>query len=43
MLNVGIDFELLPTGERSPPGWNKVTGHLVFDVKIDFKVRLDGF
>ena len=43
MLNVGIAFEVLRTVEREPPGWNKVTGHLVFDVKIDFKVRLDGF
>ena len=36
MLNVGIAFEVLPTGERAPLGWNKVTGHLVFDMKMDF-------
>ena len=46
MLNVGIAFEVLPTGEKASPGWIKVTGHLVFDVKMDFtrKARwaLDG-
>ena len=46
MLNVGIVFEVLPTGDKAPPGWNKVNGHLVFDVKMDFtrKARwvLDG-
>ena len=36
MLNIGIAFEVLPTGEKSLPGWSKVTGHLVFDVKMDF-------
>ena len=36
MPNTGINFEVLPTGERDPPGRNKVTGHLVFDVKMDF-------
>ena len=46
MPNTGINFEVQPTGERDPPGRNKVTGHLVFDVKMDFtrKARwvLDG-
>ena len=46
ILNVGIAFEVLPTGEKSPPGWIKVTGHLVFDVEMYFtrKARwvLDG-
>ena len=36
MLNVCIVFEVLTTGEKAPPGWIKVTGHLVFDVKMDF-------
>ena len=36
MLNVDIAFEVLHTGEEAPPGWIKVTGHLVFDVKMDF-------
>ena len=46
MLNVGIAFEVLPTGEKAPPEWRKVTGHLVFDVKMDFtrkeRLVLDG-
>ena len=46
MTNVGIAFEILEEGKTPPVGWNKVTGHLVFDVKMDFtrKARwvLDG-
>ena len=37
MLNVVIEFEVLITGEKVPPGWSMVTGNLVFDVKMDFK------
>ena len=36
MLNIGIAFEVLPTDEKAPPGWSKVTRHLVFDVKMGF-------
>jgi hypothetical protein len=46
MTNVGIAFEVLEDGVSAPPGWHKVTGHLIFDVKMDFtwKARwvLDG-
>lgn len=46
MTNVGIAFEILEDGNEPPVGWNEVTGHLVFDVKMDFtrKARwvLDG-
>jgi len=46
MTNVGIAFEALEDGVSAPPGWHKVTGHLIFDVKMDFtrKARwvLDG-
>jgi hypothetical protein len=46
MLNIGITFEILPEGQQPPPTWKKVTGHLVWDVKMDFsrKARwvLDG-
>jgi hypothetical protein len=46
MTNIGIAFEVLPDGEPAPVGWNKVTGHLIWDVKMDFtrKARwvLDG-
>ena len=46
MTNIGIAFEVLEEGATAPPGWHKVSGHLVFDVKMDFtrKARwvLDG-
>ena len=46
MTNVGVAFQVLGENEKAPPGWSKVTGHLVFDVKMDFtrKARwvLDG-
>ena len=46
MTNAGIAFEVLDQGQSAPPGWRKVTGHMVFDVKMDFtrKARwvLDG-
>ena len=46
MTNVGIAFEVLNNEKRAPPGWRKVTGHIIFDVKMDFtrKARwvLDG-
>jgi hypothetical protein len=36
MHNVGVVFEVLGNVERAPPAWSQVTGHLVFDVKMDF-------
>lgn len=36
MFNVGVAFEVLDEGAKAPPGWSKVTGHLVWDVKMDF-------
>ena len=46
MRNIGIAFELLEDGQRAPPIWHLVTGHLIWDVKMDFtrKARwvLDG-
>ena len=46
MFNVGVAFEILAEGEKAPYGWHLVTGHLVWDVKMDFtrKARwvLDG-
>ena len=46
MFNVGIAFEVLEDKQSAPLGWSKVTGHLVWDVKMDFtrKARwvLDG-
>jgi hypothetical protein len=46
MTNVGVAFEVLERSQSVPPGWKKVTGHLVWDLKMDFtrKARwvLDG-
>ena len=46
MYNVRVAFEILDEGAHAPHGWKQVTGHLVWDVKMDFtrKARwvLDG-
>ena len=46
MFNVGVAFEILEEGQAAPPGWKKASGHLIWDVKMDFtrKARwvLDG-
>ena len=36
MKNVAVAFEILDQGEQAPVGWSKSSGHLVFDVKMDF-------
>jgi hypothetical protein len=36
MTNVGVAFEILPNGEQPPPGWIQVSGHIIFDVKMDY-------
>lgn len=36
MFNVGIAFELLEEGSKPPPGWKQSSGHIIFDVKMDF-------
>ena len=42
MTEVGVVFEVLEEEMKAPIGWSKVTGHLVWDVKMDFtrKARL---
>ena len=46
MHNVGVAFQILEEDENLPVGWTKATGHMIFDVKMDFtrKARwvLDG-
>ena len=46
MFQVGIAFEVFEDGATAPKGWTKVTGHIIWDVKMDFtrKARwvLDG-
>ena len=36
MTNVSIAFCILERGEKALPGYKKVSGHLVWDLKIDF-------
>ena len=36
MTNVGISFEILDRDTPVPVGWKKSTGHLIWDVKMDF-------
>ncbi len=36
MGNLMIAFEILEPGQKAPPGWLKATGHIIFDVKMDF-------
>jgi hypothetical protein len=36
MGNLMIAFEILDPGQKAPPGWFKATGHIIFDVKMDF-------
>ena len=41
MINVGIAFEVMEHYENVTVGWHAVTGHIIFDVNMDFtrKVR----
>ncbi|KAL7528322.1 hypothetical protein ACHAXR_005938, partial [Thalassiosira sp. AJA248-18] len=36
MTNVGIAFKILEKEEALPPGYKKSSGHIIFDVKMDF-------
>ena len=36
MKNVAVAFEILEDGSPIPVGWSKSSGHLFFDVKMDF-------
>jgi hypothetical protein len=36
MHNVGIAFSVLDEGQDAPVGWSKQSGHLIFDVNMDF-------
>ena len=46
MYNIGVAFEILEDGNTAPAGYTKVSGHLIWSVKMDFtrKARwvLDG-
>jgi hypothetical protein len=36
MTEVGVAFEVLEEDMKAPIRWSKVTGHLVWDVEMDF-------
>ena len=36
MSGLSMTFDILELGQKAPPGWTKSSGHLIFDVKIDF-------
>jgi len=36
MGTIIIAFEVLGVHDKPPPGWSKSSGHLIFDVKMDF-------
>jgi hypothetical protein len=43
MGNVCVAFKILGPNTKAPPGWHKASGHIVFDLKMDFtrKARWD--
>ena len=36
MGTIVVAFEILEPNARPPPGWTRSSGHLIFDVKMDF-------
>ena len=34
--NIGVAFDILERGENPPPGYSKSSGHMIYDVKMDF-------
>ena len=36
MSNVGVVFEVLKPGDKAPTGWKKASGHLIYELKMDF-------
>jgi hypothetical protein len=36
MHNVGVAFEVLEDGKSAPQGWTKASGHITWDLKMDF-------
>ena len=36
MKNVGAAFKILPNGTNAPNGYQKISCHMIFDVKMDY-------
>ena len=39
MLNIGVAFKILDTGETPPPGYRKSSGHMIYSIKMDWGVK----
>ena len=39
MSNVSVAFDILDHGVKPPPGWKRTSGHLVWDLKMDFTCK----
>ncbi len=39
MGTIVVAFEILKPNARPPPGWMRSSGHLIFDVKMDFNLK----
>ncbi len=39
MVNVCVPFEILRSNDKPLVGWYKASGHIVFDVKMDFTCK----
>ena len=42
MFNVSVTFYIFYSGEQAPVGWTKPSGHLIWDLKMDFTGKQDG-
>ena len=42
LYNIGVAFEILEHGKTAPAGYTKVSGHLIWSVKMDFTRRQEG-
>ena len=40
MSNLGVSFEVLKPGDKYLPGWKKASGHLIYDVRMDFTQKI---
>ena len=36
MSNIGVSFKILDTGETPTPGYSKLSGHMIYSMKMDF-------
>ena len=42
MSSIGVAFDILETGQMSPVGFKRTSDHIIFDVKWNLLLRLDG-